>query len=107
MHQHFSYRFAKLDPECDSEDPALALYDNFIDPQAKNFKDMSIVQLESFPKHCKIKSTGQASSKKQTLICKYRGCHARFVKISSLVDHLLVHDDIFPFECGNCRKSYR
>ena len=37
MHRYFSKRFAQLDSEYDSEDPALSLYEDFIDPKAKKF----------------------------------------------------------------------
>ena len=37
MHRYFSKRFAQLDSDCDSEDPALSLYEDFIDPKAKKF----------------------------------------------------------------------
>ena len=68
---------------------------------------MQCLELQNFPKHYRVvEQPLNSKRKKQTLICKFRSCRARFTDVSILIDHLLMHDGRRPYRCDICKKCF-
>lgn len=92
--------------ECLETPPA---YEEFLEQLQREYQaeGMQCTELQNFPKHYRVvEQPLDSKRKKQTLICKFKNCRARFTDVSILIDHLLMHDGKRPYRCDVCQSSF-
>jgi hypothetical protein len=58
-------------------------------------------------RHEKKVSIDEATGKYRTLyVCKYGGCDKDYTKIWNLLDHVRMHENIRPYKCDTCGKTF-
>jgi len=82
-------------------------YVSFLENDATSYQGYKIVNLVNHRKFYKLKKVNPKSNRiHQLMLCKYHKCQASFTKISNLIDHLNVHDNVKPFQCSTCHKGF-
>jgi uncharacterized Zn-finger protein len=87
-------------------------FEDFLDEDALSYDGTKLSKVNRFPKYYRlVADTSGAADKckqprKQILVCKFLKCRATFSKVSSLIDHLLVHNADRPYICKTCGNSF-
>ena len=87
-------------------------FEDFLSEDALSYDGVQLSKVTRFPKYYRIVADTSAAvdkgkhPKKQLLLCKFAKCRASFNKVSSLIDHLLVHEATRPYVCKQCGNSF-